>query len=77
MGDECNVLSHRMEDIESFARKDLKKSEKELPNKKHVRETPSGEPGEDKLQTPEVLHVENVPEVQKKELVQIFVGRCL
>ena len=66
MGDECNVLSHRMEDLESFALKDLKKGEKELSNKKHVRETPSGEPGEDKLEIPEVLHVENFPEVQKR-----------
>ncbi|XP_033228746.1 uncharacterized protein LOC117180379 [Belonocnema kinseyi] len=69
MGDECNVLSHRMENIESFAHKDLKKSEKELPNKKHVRETPSGEPGEDKLQNPEVLHTENIPQVVIAEAI--------
>ena len=65
MGDECNVLRQRMDDSNNLTLKDLKKGEKELPNKKHVRET--GEPGEDKLGIPEVVRVENFPEVQEIE----------
>lgn len=70
MGDECNMLSHRIEDLENFSLKELKKGENEIHVKRHVRESPSGEPGDGELQIPKDTKDDYFPEVHEKEMIK-------
>lgn len=66
MGDECNILSHRVEET----LEELKKGEKEIHVKRVVRECSSGEPGDEEFQIPS--DIKDFPEVPIKKIRKIF-----